>query len=110
MTDAIQPPPPAAPQPPDRGSLPLGFALGWAVPIVGYICVGTLAGMASSGSFILLLLCLPWIATAWLIVHFYTSGKPRTGKGMLIGLAAMVAAILLLVAACFSLLSSSGFH
>ena len=113
-------PPPAGPQPPDpRGSLGLGVVIAWACLIGGYFLVGVfvsaLAGLVRGGSdfvtLIALLACLaPWIAMLVFAIRFAQQGKPRTALGIGVGFASILGVLLLLVAACFGILSTTSFH
>ena len=95
-----QPPAPAqAPKPDDGGSLLGGIGMAWAIMIVGSLMVGPIN---------IALWPLPPLAILIIGVVFMVNGKPRTGRGMLLGLASIVAVVLLLVAACFGLLMNGG--
>lgn len=50
----------------------------------------------------------PLVIVIWAIV-LMSGNKSRTGKGMLLGLLSIIAVLLLLVAACFGLLSNANF-
>jgi hypothetical protein len=106
------------PMPPqgDRGSMIVGFLIAWAVLIVGHVALwavffvgqgfdGSMSGVAT-----LALGALPWVGIVALIVYFAVVGKPRTAAGVALGLASMVALLLLLIAACFALFASGGWH
>jgi hypothetical protein len=103
-----------------NGSLGAGIALAWACLIGGYFIVGVLsslvfgalnAGNSDLGAMIAILLCLlPWIAMIWLIVRFNKTNQPRTALGIGVGIASIIGVLLLLVAACFGLLSNTNFH
>jgi hypothetical protein len=56
---------------------------------------------------LLAIFALPWLATIGLIVWFAANARPRTAGGVAIGLATIVAIVVLLIAACFSLLSNN---
>ena len=58
----------------------------------------------------ILLALLPWIAMVWLIVHFRKTNQPRTALGVGVGIGSILGVLLLLVAACFGLLSNANFH
>lgn len=115
---APAPPPAAAPSPNPSGSFWLGFWLAWAALLGGYtLIVGFLASIASMirGGGIadpvwIFLAFGPWLLIVALIVIFAANGKPRTAKGVAVGLVSIVAILLLLVAACFSLLAGTNFH
>jgi len=110
--------PPAAD--PGKGSLGAGIALAWACLIGGYFVVSVMSGIVFSvlngansgfGAMIAILLALlPWIAMIWLIVHFRKTDQPRTALGVGVGIASIIGVLLLLVAACFGLLSNANFH
>jgi len=98
-----QSPEPEQPEP-SRGSLATGVGLAWLVMLVGEMLVfmtGRLAGILGS------MLLPPVVILVWGVV-LLNGHKPRTGKGMLLGLLSIVAVLLLLVAACFGLMSN--FH
>lgn len=111
---------PAAPPPPQkdpsRGSLLVGFLLGWAVLIGAYVLMAifyaTLAGIGSSGALGGLLGLsagtLPWVGLLGLIVYFAVQNKPRSAPGVVLAIASMVGVAILLVAACFGLLATNG--
>jgi len=107
------PTPVPIPPSPNRGSLLLGVGLAWAIFVGGYIVVALLIGafVGSSGdaAFIVALL-LPWIAMIALIVWLARRGQTRSAAGVAIGIASIFAVALLLFAACFGLLASSGWH
>lgn len=100
----LPPKPPAPPAPPsdqDQGSLIVGMLLAWAILIIGEAA------------------CLQAGLVAWVLppagiliagIVMLNGSKPRTGKGLLLGLASILGVLLLLVAACFGLLSQSNFH
>jgi len=110
--------PPAAD--PGKGSLGAGIALAWACLIGGYFVVSVMSGIVFSvlngatsgfGAMIAILLALlPWLAMIWLIVHFRKTDQPRTALGVGVGIASIFGVLLLLVAACFGLLSNANFH
>jgi hypothetical protein len=98
-------PPPSggAPAPPG-GSLAAGVGLAWLVMVVGELLVmltGSLGAILGG-------IGLPPLAIiVWAFV-LLGQGKSRTGKGMFLGLLSVIAVVLLLVAACFGLMSN--FH
>ncbi|SFS13233.1 hypothetical protein SAMN05216570_2808 [Dyella sp. OK004] len=94
--------PPKSPEPPPgQGSLIAGILLAWVTFLVGE-AVCAQAGPAAW--------CLPPAGIlVWGIV-LINGNKPRTGKGLLLGLASIFAVALLLVAACFGILSHSSFE
>lgn len=104
------PPPPLPPALDDAsgGSLAAGVGLAWLIMLVGEVLVvmtgsvgGVLGGMFAP----------PLAIIVWAVV-LLNRGKPRTGKGMFLGLLSIVAVLILLVAACFGLMSGIGnnFH
>ena len=99
-------PPVPSPKPPasdNQGSLWGGIGLAWLVMVVGELLVGP-------RSFTLWPLP-PLGILVWAIVLLVRGTRTRTGKGLLLGLASIVAVLVLLVAACFGLLfSGGGFH
>lgn len=106
-TSAPSPPPPM-PHEPDTsgGSLAAGVGLAWLVMIVGEVLVMTLILMTDSFGAILGGFLLPPLAIVVWAVVLLNGNKPRTGKGMLLGLLSIVAVVILLVAACFGLISA----
>lgn len=99
-TSAPSPPPLPPESTPSAGSLAAGIGLAWLIVVAGEI----LAFMTrSSGA-----LWLPPLALIVWAVVLLIQGKSRTGKGMFLGLLSIVAVLLLLVAACFGLMSN--FH
>ena len=95
-------PPPGNP----RGSIWLGFGLAWLTMVVGNIIAAVLVAGFEHES-LLAVFALPWLAAIGLIVWFAANGRSRTASGVAIGLATIVAIVVLLVAACFSLLSNN---
>jgi hypothetical protein len=94
---------PPRPAPDQRGSLWAGIGIAWAVMIGGEVAVLPTNAM---------LWPLPPVTVVVWAVVLLVRGRTRTGGGMLLGLASVIAVLLLLVAACFGLLYSggSGFH
>lgn len=102
-TSAPSPPPPVPHEPePSAGSLAAGVGLAWAIMIIGEILVM----MTNNLSAILGGILLPPLAIIVWGTVLLNGDKPRTGKGMFLGLLSIVAVLLLLVAACFGLISS----
>ena len=106
-------PPPSDPQ----GSLGLGFGLAWACLVGGYMVCAMLLGVVSNlhmGDAAIgvaaLLVLLPWALMIGLIVREVARGRTRTAKGIAIGMASILGVALLLVAACFGILSTTNFH
>lgn len=98
----LPPGPPTQPEPKvSEGSLLGGIGLAWAIMIGGSLLLGPLS---------IMLWPVPPLAIMATGVVLIIKGKARTGKGLLLGLASVVAVVVLLAAACFGLLFSSGFH
>ncbi|MFC4761613.1 hypothetical protein [Dyella koreensis] len=95
--------PPEQPEPPPgQGSLIAGILLAWVTFLVG-------EALCSQAG--LLAWWLPPVGIlVWGIMLMTNGTKPRTGKGLLLGLASIFAVALLLVAACFGMLSHSNFN
>ena len=103
------PSPPRAPAPmpgniadPSTGSLAAGVGLAWLVMVVGEVLVlftGSLAAILGG-------IWMPPLAVIVWAVVLLNRGKSRTGKGMFLGLLSILAVLLLLVAACFGLMSN----
>ena len=120
MSETPAQPAPAAPSNPNpAGSLGLGIALAWGCLIGGYIAVAVIAslifsltrGASDAGAVLALLSCLlPWVAMIALIVYFAKNNRPRTALGVGVGIGSIIGVLLLLVAACFGLLSGTNFH
>ena len=105
LPDSTPPSPPPMPPEPGQpgGSLAAGVGLAWAVMIVGEV----LAVMTHNFGAMLVGMLLPPVAIiVWGLV-LLRGRKPRTGKGLLLGLLSIVAVVLLLVAACFGLISAN---
>jgi surface polysaccharide O-acyltransferase-like enzyme len=103
----LSPEPGIEPEPPQsEGSLAAGIGLAWVVMVVGEILFGGL-GISAHPLFLA-----GWFIPALVVVIWSISlirrGVRRTGKGMLLGLASVVAVALLLVAACFGLFMMGG--
>jgi hypothetical protein len=116
MNDPTPSMPPPTPPVVSTDSLLQGFLIAWGAVIGGYIGGSVLFGAIASGGgigagvMLIVLLLGPWALGIWLIVHFSRQGKPRTAKGVALGLASVFAVVLLLVSACFALLSNTNFH
>ncbi|MGO4703183.1 hypothetical protein [Dyella sp. 2RAB6] len=96
------PRPPAPQEPKNQGSLWGGVGLAWAVMVGGEVALFSLGLIAWAVP--------PAAIVVWAVV-LLVQGRTRTGRGMLLGLASIVAVIALLVAACFGLFyGSGGFH
>lgn len=98
------PSPPPLPHKPDRsaGSLAAGVGLAWAIMLVGE----SLVMLTNNISALLGGILLPPLAIIVCGVILLNGNKPRTGKGMFLGLLSIVAVVLLLVAACFGMMSN----
>lgn len=92
--------PDQAPPPPGEGSLIAGILLAWVTFLVGEALCGQ-AGLAA--------LWLPPVGILVWGLMLINGAKRRTGKGLLLGLASIFAVALLLIAACFGMLSHSSF-
>lgn len=116
MTEPVPVPQNAKPNSNPRGSLLLGVACAWGLLIGGYAvvagCAAVLAGMPGSidDATAIFLGLLPWLGMLALIVWFAVHGRSRSAIGVAVGIASIIAVVLLLVAACFGLLSSGGWH
>jgi hypothetical protein len=96
---------PPAPQTDSRGSLGLGIALAWAALVGGYTLVALVASANAhyTDVGIAVLLLAPWALMLALIVWFASNNQPRTALGVGVGMATIIAVVLLLVAACFGI-------
>jgi hypothetical protein len=110
---------PLPPQPPrtDQGSLGLGIGLAWACLIAGYTASSVIAGlmievapMDLRNALAVFAVLLPWLLMVGLIVLLAKRGQTRTAIGIAVGIGSIVGVALLLVAACFGLLSGTNFH
>ncbi|RUL71835.1 hypothetical protein [Dyella choica] len=89
------------PKPPgDDGSLGAGIVLAWVSMILGEIVLVPIGGLPLG-------LLLPVVIVV-IGIRMLSGDAPRTGKGLLMGVASASAVILLLVAACFGLVSGIG--
>lgn len=103
----------------DKGSLLIGFFLGWAAMIGGgvvgsvLIYVLSMTMPAYGGVFTLLSslsgLLVPGILVA-LIVWFAKQGKSRTALGVVAAFVSVIALGILLIAACFGLMAGTNWH
>jgi surface polysaccharide O-acyltransferase-like enzyme len=89
-----------------EGSLAAGIGLAWVVMVLGEIMFGGL-GVSAHPLFLGGWFIPPLVVVVWAI-SLIKRGVRRTGKGMLLGLASVVAVVLLLIAACFGLLMMGG--
>jgi len=102
---------------PDKGSLLVGFLVGWAALIASTIVAG--AGMAAAGAMTnwnsavgliaSLASLLPMGSLVGLIIWYAQQGKSRSAWGVVATFGSLLALCLLLVAACFGLMSGSNF-
>jgi len=103
----------STPAPPkNEGSLGLGIGLAWACLIAGYTVSSVIFGAgyqtAPAGvrdALVVLAALLPWIAMVALIVWLAVRGQTRTAIGIGVGIGSIVGVALLLVAACFGILT-----
>ncbi|HET8942609.1 MAG TPA: hypothetical protein VFN13_11555 [Rudaea sp.] len=79
----------------------LGFGLAWLIVVVGHILLISRSAMMT--------LFLPELATIILAIVMAAQGKSRTATGICIGLATMFGVALLLVAACFGMMTNMHF-
>jgi 4-hydroxybenzoate polyprenyltransferase len=94
--------PAPTPLPSSKGSLAFGILLAWAI-VLGGIVVSFVSKESFINPFNITALPVAIVIAIILIVK----GKSRTGIGIFLGLASMAAVVLLLVAACFGLVSFS---
>jgi len=104
---SLPPRPPATDDTPPTGprSLAAGIGLAWLVMVGGELLIlvsGRLSIIAGG------VLLPPAAILVWGIVLMVRGD--RLGKGLLLGLASILAVTLLLVAACFGLMSNLNFH
>lgn len=116
LPSAPPPSPPPQGAAPGQGSVGVGVLIAWACLIAGYFAVGVVVsaiGTISSSLAALVglpLLLAPWILMIVFAVRFAGKGERQTAKGIGIGVASIFGVLLLLVAACFGLLSGTNFH
>ena len=99
---------------PDTSSLAAGIGIAWAILVGGYIVLTILVGVVanmSQGSYgfagiATILGVVPLVLYIYLLIASFTKGRRRFGLGLAIGLASIAAVCLLLIAACFGLLST----
>jgi hypothetical protein len=101
----------------DKGSILTGFFWGCGIIIIGYLPVilsvifgisPSILGINFSGLLGLFIYPLPVIALIGVIIWFGKEGKSKHVKGIFLGILAILAATLLLVAACFGLFFYEG--
>ncbi len=93
-----------------------GFFIGWGVLIGGSLIAGMLMALtAGLFGFTRGMTALSWMfgmlpqaALIAALVWAFVNGKTRTGLGILAAIGSMIALVILLVAACFGLMASSG--
>jgi hypothetical protein len=108
--------PQTTPPKPANGSLGVGVLIAWACLIGGYFAVGLLVSAISqisssaAAGFAMLLALVPWILMIVFAVRASQRGESRTALGIGVGFASILGVALLLVAACFGLLSNANFH
>ena len=114
MSTPIDPSNPAVK--PANGSLGVGVLIAWSCLIGGYFAVGiaislfgSIASSLAAALFPLLALA-PWILMIVFAVRYSQRGESRTALGIGVGFASILGVGLLLVAACFGLLSNTNFH
>ena len=99
-----------------KGSMGIGILVAWACLIGGYVAIGVvvtaLGQMSSALAAIVgpLLLIAPWIAMLVFALLYAGKGQSRTALGIGVGFASIIGVALLLVAACFGLMSGTKFH
>lgn len=94
-----------------RGSLLIGFLVGWAVLIVAYaVAFGLLAVFGSHSQTDAIVVGMPWICLLGLIVFFAVRNQPRNAVGVVLTIVSVFALGLLLVAACFGLFAFNAEH
>ncbi|GLQ93667.1 hypothetical protein [Dyella acidisoli] len=96
--------------PEDKGSLGAGIGLAWGIAVVGTsVCMTIATSLVTRFSeSVIVLWLLPYVFIIAFAIWSYRKGKTRTGLGLMLGLLSMVAVALLLVAACFGMMSN--FH
>ena len=99
---------------PDKGSLLIGFLIGWGAMIGTTVIVGMIVAvmMRISSEFSLIASIagfLPLASLIALIVWFAQKGKTRTALGIAAAFGSLIVLCLLLVAACFGLMSGTNF-
>ena len=113
--DPGQTPPPV--DAPDKGSLLIGFLLGWATMIGSSVHAGAAVAVAGAmtnwnsavGLIISAAGLLPIACLIGLIIWYAQQGKSRSALGVVAAFGSLLALCLLLVAACFGLISGTNF-
>ena len=103
---------------PDKGSVLIGFLVGWGVMIASTVAsgivvagAGPLMHWSSAFSVIgLLASLLPLASLIGLIVWYAQKGKSRSAWGVVAAFGSLLALCLLLVAACFGLMAGTNWH
>lgn len=101
---------------PDRGSMVVGFFVGWGVLIGGCIVAGMIGALLNAimgwnpvGAVLMQLLgFLPIGGLIGLIIWYAQRGQTRSALGVAATIGSLFALALLLVAACFGILATSG--
>lgn len=114
--DQVPPPSPVT-DAPDKGSLLIGFLVGWVAMIAstvvaGAVMVGVGALMQFGSAFSVIpaiISLLPMGSLIGLIIWYAQQGKTRSALGVAAAFGSLLALCLLLVAACFGLMSGSNF-
>jgi len=106
--------PTPAPDAGDKGSLLIGFLIGWGAMIGATVIVGMIVAVMMRISSELSLIAsiagfLPLASLIALIVWFAQKGKTRTALGVAAAFGSLIVLCLLLVAACFGLMSGTNF-
>jgi hypothetical protein len=107
------PPPPS----PDKGSMLIGFFVGWGVLVASIVVAGAvIAGVGAmmnwnSASMVIaqLIGLLPIASMIGLVIWYAQRGKTRSALGVAATFGSLLALALLLVAACFGLMSGTNF-
>jgi hypothetical protein len=110
MTGTTPPPLHEGTPPPSSGSLWAGIGLAWLIVLAGHAITVGLASTLQATSALFILLPSPEIACVVAAIVLLIRGRTRTGLGIFLGLASIVAVALLLVAACFGLIGLGSMH
>jgi len=115
----LSPPPPEPTNAPDKGSVLIGFLVGWGAMIASTVVSGALMAAASAvmsgwnSAFSLIAMIvglLPLASLVGLIVWYAMKGKSRSAWGVAAAFASLLALCVLLIAACFGLMSGTNWH